>query len=44
MITLSSKASGETKPVASAMDEAMARSKPEPDLGMPAGERLTVMR
>lgn len=43
-MTLSSKALGNTRPVASAMDEAMAKSKTDPDFGMPAGERLTVMR
>ena len=43
-ITLSSKARGITRPVASAIDEAMARSNAEPDFGMPAGDRLTVMR
>ncbi len=35
--------SGNTSPVASAIDEVMVGVKDDPDFGMPAGERLTVM-
>ena len=42
--TASSKDTGDTRPVAKAMDAAIDRSKADPDFGIPAGDRFTVMR
>ena len=42
-MTASSNAAGDTRPVAKATDAAIDRSKADPDFGIPAGERLTVI-
>ena len=43
-MTASSNAAGDTRPVARATDAAIDRSNADPDFGIPAGDRFTVMR